>query len=322
MALLPPTGTTYGRLPSRSSRRRRLSASATLPCAAYSRLVTRWMLAPTARSTRRLPTSPGSPASAIDCGARRMRWESRPRYRAATAVALQWLLCTPPMVMTQSASSSIASARRNSSFLTLFPDSCIPVRSSRLTYTSQPSGVPGRCHRCTGVGVRARWYRRVGAPGKSAHAGGDHGPTVIIPPADAMAACPPNLTKMPYKVLVTLSRVARNRWRRRRCRPSRRLGWRRAPLSNAACPVARPSRAPSRDRIPSWPVTRMRDGTRARAKPRPSIAAGCSSAPPPRAPPRPSPRARTPRTSPRPTTGTPRRTTTWTAGRSRQRPSA
>lgn len=44
-------------------------------------------------------------------------------------------------------------------------------------------GTPGRCQRWIGVGVLARLYRRVGAPGKSAHAGGDHGLTVIIPPA-------------------------------------------------------------------------------------------------------------------------------------------
>ena len=112
-----------------------------------------------------------------------MRCESSPRYLDATAVALQWLLCTPPIVMTQSALWSIASARRNSSLRTLLPESCMPVRSSRLMYTSQPLGTPGRCQRWIGVGVLARLYRRVGAPGKSAHAGGDHGLTVIIPPA-------------------------------------------------------------------------------------------------------------------------------------------
>ena len=58
-------------------------------------------------------------------------------------------------------------------------------------------------------------------------------------------------------------------------------------LSDAACPVARPSRARSRDRIPSWPVTTMRDGTH-RTSEAPTLdrrgllvgaAASCASAP-------------------------------------------
>jgi len=61
---------------------------------------------------------------------RSIRKQSRPRYLAATAVARQWLLCMPPMVITQSAPWALASAMRNSSFRTLLPLSCIPVKSS------------------------------------------------------------------------------------------------------------------------------------------------------------------------------------------------
>lgn len=65
---------------------------------------------------------------------RSIRYESRFRYLAATAVARQWLLCIPPTVTTQSAPCATASAKRNSSFRTLFPLSCIPERSSRWWY--------------------------------------------------------------------------------------------------------------------------------------------------------------------------------------------
>jgi len=48
------------------------------------------MWAPAMRSTRRFPTRPGSP-SARALELRRIRWQSRRRYLAATAVALQYL---------------------------------------------------------------------------------------------------------------------------------------------------------------------------------------------------------------------------------------
>jgi hypothetical protein len=60
-------------------------------------------------------------------------------YRAATAVARQWLLCMPPIVITQSAPCSFASASKNSSFLTLLPLSCIPVKSSLCNDPEQPA---------------------------------------------------------------------------------------------------------------------------------------------------------------------------------------
>ena len=157
---------------------------------------------------------PGSPASTMDCGARRTRCASRPRYLAATAVARAWLDCTAPMVTTQSASRARASARRNSSLRTLLPLSCAPVRSSRLTYTSHPSGTPGRCQRWTGVGVMASRTRVFGMCRRTrAHAGGSWGVTVSIPPAAARGA--PLITRVSDG---TVTRVRTLVWGRGRSR--------------------------------------------------------------------------------------------------------
>lgn len=76
-----------------------------------------WMWQPTRRSTSRLPTRRGSSSTAAR-ELRSMRWQSRPRYLAATAVARQWLDWMPPMVMTQSWPPALASAMRNSSLRT------------------------------------------------------------------------------------------------------------------------------------------------------------------------------------------------------------
>ncbi len=46
---------------------------------------------------------------------------------------------------------------------TLFPLSCIPLRSSLLIYISTPSGTPGGCHLCIGVGKMPKAYRCLGA---------------------------------------------------------------------------------------------------------------------------------------------------------------
>ena len=75
------------------------------------------------------------------------------------AVARQWFDCSPPQVMTVSAPSAAASAKRNSSLRILLPDSDEPVRSSRLTSSSTPSLFDSRRAGSTGVGRRARLMR-------------------------------------------------------------------------------------------------------------------------------------------------------------------
>lgn len=46
---------------------------------------------------------------------------------------------------------------------TLFPLNCIPLKSSLFMYIATPSGTPGGCQRCTGVGNMPKAYRCLGA---------------------------------------------------------------------------------------------------------------------------------------------------------------
>jgi len=128
-----------------------------------------------------------------------------------TAVARAWFDWILPRVTTQSFFFSFASARINSSLRTcggdlrqrfsvrsarcsaqrqlgagaarhgaerqgtLLPESCMPVRSSRLIHISTPSGRPGRCQRWMGVGRRARDKRCVGGLRRDAQGGGVYG---------------------------------------------------------------------------------------------------------------------------------------------------
>lgn len=89
------------------------------------------------------------------------------------AVARQWLLWIPPIVITVSACWSTASAIKNSSFRTLFPLNSIPVKSSRLIQSSVPLGRPGRFHRWIGVGSwrrrRRRWSVKSNGEGELKH---------------------------------------------------------------------------------------------------------------------------------------------------------
>ena len=79
----------------------------------------------TSRVGSRLPTKPGSTVSS-PVGVRNIRYDSRPMAAAAMHVARVWLDCRPPMVTTQSAPRTFASASRNSSFRILLPVVSIP----------------------------------------------------------------------------------------------------------------------------------------------------------------------------------------------------
>jgi hypothetical protein len=59
---------------------------------------------------------------------------------------------------------------------TLLPLSCMPVRSSRLMYSSQPGGTPGTGQGWMGVGSFAKWYRCLGSCGL----GGDRGRAQLV----------------------------------------------------------------------------------------------------------------------------------------------
>ena len=61
-----------------------------------------------------------------------------PSRLAASAVARQWFDCAAPQVITVLAPDSRAAPRWNSSFLTLFPDSSNPARSSRFSQILGP----------------------------------------------------------------------------------------------------------------------------------------------------------------------------------------
>mmetsp|Transcript_3268 Transcript_3268/g.11031 ORF Transcript_3268/g.11031 Transcript_3268/m.11031 type:complete len:205 (-) Transcript_3268:272-886(-) len=152
-ALEPPTGITYGLRPCAASRPASAAVSTACPRVAYSPMVTRCSVAPSMRSSNRLPTRPGSPSTS-PAGHRRIRWGSSPTSRAAAAVARQWLDWIPPMVMTQSQPAASASRIRNSSLRTLFPESSRPVMSSRLITQRTPSSCSsGHAHGISGVGM-------------------------------------------------------------------------------------------------------------------------------------------------------------------------
>eukprot|EP01052_Picozoa_sp_SAG31_P023792 SAG31_NODE_1985_length_6715_cov_6.562924_2_plen_126_part_00 len=88
---------------------------------------------------------------------------TRPIRRAATAVARQWFDWIPPTVITQSQPEALASASRNSSLRTLFPDSSLPVQSSRLIWngdTAQIYSVASLCGSVVTV-VQAHVYINV-----------------------------------------------------------------------------------------------------------------------------------------------------------------
>ena len=82
------------------------------------------------------------------------RWQSRPIFAAQMAVVLQWLLVAAPHAMIVSQFFSIASAIKNSSFLTLFPVKSVPVRSSLLIKHLTPSNP--KSHGSIGVGPFAK----------------------------------------------------------------------------------------------------------------------------------------------------------------------
>ena len=82
------------------------------------------------------------------------RWQSRPIFAAQMAVVLQWLLVAAPHAMIVSQFFSIASAIKNSSFLTLFPVKSVPVRSSLLIKHFTPSNP--KSHGSIGVGPFAK----------------------------------------------------------------------------------------------------------------------------------------------------------------------
>ena len=78
------------------------------------------------------------------------RWQSRPIFAAQMAVVLQWLLVAAPHAIIVLQFFSIASAIKNSSFLTLFPVKSVPVRSSLLIKHFTPSNP--KSHGSIGVG--------------------------------------------------------------------------------------------------------------------------------------------------------------------------
>lgn len=62
---------------------------------------------------------------------------------------------------------------------TLFPDSCIPVKSSRFMCSSQPGGTPGTAQGWMGVGSCARWQRCFGICIQGSNGGWD-APTELL----------------------------------------------------------------------------------------------------------------------------------------------
>lgn len=183
----PPTGMTYGLRPASRSLPSLIRRSSSLPMLVYSSFVTCSICAPTSLSTNRFPVRPGSESTAARL-LRSMRKQSRPKYLDATAVARQWFDWIPPIVMTLSHPFALASARRNSSFLTLLPLSCIPLRSSRFTKTWTSSGMRGSFHSWIGVGKCPSLTLSLGTGcSMPAHSGGAYGLSMSNMPADPCA---------------------------------------------------------------------------------------------------------------------------------------